>query len=50
MHGHVWGAWPDSASGCFKKATQTPNAGHRTCLLQTFGIGLIAISTDFKGV
>jgi hypothetical protein len=23
-----WGARPGSASGCFKKATQTPNAGH----------------------
>jgi hypothetical protein len=26
----VWGALPDSA-GCFKKATEIPNAGHRLC-------------------
>jgi hypothetical protein len=26
----VWGALPDSA-GCFKKVTETPNAGHRLC-------------------
>jgi hypothetical protein len=26
----VWGASPGSA-GCFKKATETPNAGHPIC-------------------
>jgi hypothetical protein len=36
----VWGASPGTA-GCFKKATQTPNAGHPSdifCLTMLWGI------------
>jgi hypothetical protein len=35
----VWGASPGSA-GCFKKATQTPNAGHPIFISLFFGIRL----------